>query len=254
MASSQPLLERLKKLVQDLQFYWWLGCVILVYGNIRFFISSFFFRAEEAKYWYYVALFGALVSYSIVLYKTYGVPRFNISILRNRELQMRYLADGNIQYFAIALFWWMSSAHLFTLIPFSVYAVFYIFNYLISNVIPILVPNLPPGSSTSRVLQSIGQWSKSTFPRSASLVAYIEVVLVMGSLILGVITFQTSLVAAFTYAYFLVLRYVVSAETREAFLKVRQRLDVWLLPPTAHPLVPPFVGRGYVWIKRQLEI
>jgi Transmembrane protein 33/Nucleoporin POM33 len=63
------------------------------------------------------------------------------------------------------------------------------------------------------------------------------------------LSFQSSLLAPLLFAHFLRLRFHLSSYTRGAFRDLNNRMDKFLLPPSAHPSIPPAVGHAYTTIK-----
>ncbi|RUP48265.1 hypothetical protein BC936DRAFT_144773 [Jimgerdemannia flammicorona] len=181
------------------------------------------------------------------------------------EYAQRFFMDENVQYLFLAFYWYSNSPILVTLIPFATFSAFHTLGYLRTNIIPTFFPTNATSQATNSAASSSAPTSSAGFPTQISLaikkwtdqnygpamqfVSYIEVVGVMGRLLLGAITFQTSFLAPLVYAHFLRLRYFMSSYTRDALLKVSARLDTLLLPPTADARIPPAVGKVYATIK-----
>ena len=68
------LMTKLKGELQSLQLFWWLAHLFLLYSTFRYVFGTSTFPGEA----YRRALKGALVSYGIVLYKTYKVSKYLI--------------------------------------------------------------------------------------------------------------------------------------------------------------------------------
>lgn len=56
---------------------------------------------------------------------------------------------------------------------------------------------------------------------------------------------RSSLFSILFYAHFIRMRYYTSSAMRDAFHGVTKQMDYHLLPPTAHPKVPPVVSKYY---------
>ncbi|GAB5589802.1 Transmembrane nucleoporin [Umbelopsis nana] len=251
-SSALPLQDRVLKLVKNPQFAWFLGHVAVLAGTLFYFLSLVTFKSNPRAY--STAYLGALVSYGVVVYKSLGIPRANAAYLQ------KLMLDENFQYFMLAFYWYCNKPIAVTLVPFATYSVFHASSYVRSNVIPTLFP-VPTAESNggasqpvnnawqTKVQRNIKAWTDMRYGMAMKFVAQVEVVGLMGRLILGAITFQSSLLAPLLFAHFLRLRFHLSSYTRGAFRDLNTRLDKWLLPPTAHPSIPPAVGHAYTTIK-----
>ncbi|KAG2181270.1 hypothetical protein INT43_008853, partial [Umbelopsis isabellina] len=251
-SAALPLQERVLKLVKNPQFAWFLGHITVLAGTLFYFISLITFKSNPRAY--STAYLGALVSYGVVVYKSLGIPQANAAYLQ------RLMLDENFQYFMLAFYWYCNKPITVTLIPFATYSVFHATSYVRSNVIPTLfpVPSAQANGNSSaqvnnawqtKVQRKIKAWTDMRYGMAMKFVAQVEVVGLMGRLILGAITFQSSLLAPLLFAHFLRLRYHLSSYTRGAFRDLNNRMDKMLLPPTAHPSIPPAVGNAYTTIK-----
>jgi len=179
------------------------------------------------------------------------------------EYAQRFFMDENVQYLFLAFYWYCNAPIFVTLIPFATFSTFHTLGYLRTNIIPTFSPinSGPPAANaassatpaptgfSAQISHFIKQWTDQNYGQAMQFVSYVEVVGVMGRLLLGAITFQTSFLAPLIYAHFLRLRYFMSSYTRAAFLEVSARLDKVLLPPTADARIPPVVGKAYTIIK-----
>ncbi|KAF9913729.1 hypothetical protein BX616_009696 [Lobosporangium transversale] len=141
------------------------------------------------------------------------------------------------------------------LIPYAIFAFFNSLNYARTNILPAIFPSLPAGTTdpthawVANVSRKIQVWTEKNHAGAMAFVAYVEVVGVMGSLIFGAITFQSSFLSPIVYANFLRFRYFFSLHTRAAFALIRARLDNLIVPPGGNPNVPPVVAQGYTTIR-----
>ncbi|KAF9351535.1 hypothetical protein BGX34_000505 [Mortierella sp. NVP85] len=186
-----------------------------------------------------------MVSYGVVVYKSFPNIQFTT------EFAQKLFAEENVQYFLMAIFWWRSTPMLAPLIPYAVFAFFNSLNYIRTNLLPALFPE-PPAGTTDAIYNKVNAfsrnlqvWTQVNHAGAMAFVAYIEVVGVMGSLIFGAITFQSSLLSPIVYANFLRFRYYFSLHTRTAFALIRARLDNLFVPAAGNPQIPPAVARGY---------
>ncbi|ORY97936.1 hypothetical protein BCR43DRAFT_490577 [Syncephalastrum racemosum] len=231
---SASLLGRISRLVQDPQFYWWCGHVCLFSNALLHFTSVL--SLHDYAYYYKRAYAGALVSYAIVIWKTIGFPR---------RFDMEFVRDENVQYFALAFYWYSYQPVTVTLIPFFIFSLFHALAYISSTLIPAFAPT---NSTTQHMLKSIKQYTDQHHETAMQAAAYAEVAAILSRLGIGVITFQTSILALIVFTHFLRLRYYLSSYTREAIHSTTARVDEWLLPGK-HASVPPFVARLYLNLK-----
>ncbi|KAF9114886.1 hypothetical protein BGX27_009531 [Mortierella sp. AM989] len=234
-AAALPTLnDRLLALVKGPQFIWWLGHVTMLVCTAFYLPYWFTFNYKAGGHWYTRAFFGALVSYSVVVYKSF---------------------PENVQYLLMAFFWWRSTPMLAPLIPYAIFAFFNSLNYARTNIIPALFPAPPAGTTSTthaqiaNISNKIQVWTEKNHAAAMAFVAYVEVVGVMGSLIFGAITFQSSFLSPIVYANFLRFRYFFSLHTRAAFALIRARLDNLIVPQGGNPSVPPVVAQAYTAVR-----
>ncbi|KAI8320581.1 hypothetical protein GQ54DRAFT_312543 [Martensiomyces pterosporus] len=235
------------------QFYWWAGHVlVLMFGTLYYFKRPF--GAREANWYYPKAYMGALLSYAIVIYKTYGPPQINLAFLQ------RLIVDENVEYLLLAFYWLTQPPMLVTLLPFVVFSLFHVITYTRSTLIPVFFPGVTAEiqaarqapnaavqlSTPARVSKFMGEWSSKYYSPALREVGVWEVAVIGSWLVLGAVTFQTPLLAPLFYIQFLRLRYALSAPTRSAFRRVRVFLDKTLTPPTASANIPGAVTDAYI--------
>ncbi|KAJ2450649.1 Transmembrane nucleoporin [Coemansia sp. RSA 2336] len=254
-ASRQSVSERLVELTKTAQFYWWIGhLVVLLCGTMYYMKRPFGWK--EANWYYGKAYMGALMSYTIVIYKTYGPPQLNLAFLH------RLVVDENVEYLLLAFMWLTMKPIVVTLLPFVVFSLFHVITYTRSTLIPMLFPQVTaeiqrarqaeqsgtaaPLSLAGRVSKFMGDWSSKYYTPALSEVGVWEVAVIGAWLVLGAVTFQTPLVAPPLYCQFLRMRYALSAPTRAAFRRVRAFLDKSLTPPTCSASVPGVVTDTYI--------
>ncbi|KAI8358338.1 hypothetical protein B0O80DRAFT_444528 [Mortierella sp. GBAus27b] len=235
-ASPSTLSTRLQALVKGPQFVWWLGHVIMLVCTTIFLPYWVTFNTKAGAHWYSGAFLGAVVSYGVVVYKSFPNIKFDAQYLQSM------LVEENVQYFLMAIFWWRSTPMLAPMIPYATFAFFNALNYTRTNLIPAIFPISPAGTADAKssqiasLLRKIQVWTESTHAQALTFVAYVEVLGVMGSLILGAITFQSSFLSPIVYANFLRFRYFFSTNTRTAFAVIRARLDAAIVGnPKVHP-------------------
>ncbi|KAI8881718.1 hypothetical protein K501DRAFT_188425, partial [Backusella circina FSU 941] len=200
---------------QERQFYWWLGHVVTVCYSILY-LSSAFSLYPIATY-YKRAYLGVILSYGVVIYNSIGVTL--------KGLDANFFSDENVHYLAMAYYWYSYKP--------------------ITAIIPIFEPK--QHSSLYRLDHKIQQFTKEYHPMAVYYAAHIEVIGILGRLVLGVLAFDTSIIALIAFINFLRLRYILSPHTRNALHTVTKTLDRWLLVDYKHIKV---VSNLYLSLKR----
>ncbi|GJN88219.1 hypothetical protein Rhopal_001184-T1 [Rhodotorula paludigena] len=229
-------------------YAWAAGHFLVLLGTIHTLLGLVTFSSRSKSY--YLAYGGAILSWGIVVYKSLGAPQLN------RAYVQRALLDENVQYLLLALYWFLQKPIYVTLIPFATFSLFHALTFLRTSVLP-KPPAAPgkssssaaaasapqtPGAKASKVIQT---WVKANYEKAMLFVAYVEVVLVFGRILLGAITFQNSLLAPLFFAHFLRLRYYLSPPTRTAFSWVSAQVD----HACNNPKCPPQVKKGVKVVK-----
>ncbi|KAF9170409.1 hypothetical protein BGX21_008819 [Mortierella sp. AD011] len=213
------------------QFVWWCGHVFLLICTLLYLPYWLTFSFKAGSHWYARAFFGAVVSYGVVVYKSFPQIKFEAQFLQSM------LVEENVQYFLMAIFFWRSTPMIAPLIPYVVFAFFNALNYTRTNLLPAIFPT--PPAELSRKIQV---WTETNHAAAMSFVAYVEIVGVMGSLVIGAITFQSSFLSPIIYANFLRFRFFFSIHTRAAFAQLRARLDAKVV---GNPKIPPKAIKAY---------
>ncbi|KAG0047554.1 hypothetical protein BGZ83_007408 [Gryganskiella cystojenkinii] len=244
MAST--LSDRLQALIKGPQFIWWLGHVTMLVCTALYLPYWATFNYKAGAHWYTRAFFGALISYSVVVYKSLPAQ-----VQFTTQFAQTLFSEENVQYLLMAIFWWRSTPMLAPLIPYAIFAFFNSLNYTRTNILPAFFPAPPAGTTDAThnqvvaISRKIQVWTEKNHAAAMAFVAYVEVVGVMGSLIFGAITFQSSFLSPIVYANFLRFRYFFSLHTRAAFALIRARLDNLVTPPGGNPKIPAQVVQAY---------
>ncbi|WVR05870.1 hypothetical protein IAU60_002896 [Kwoniella sp. DSM 27419] len=230
----------------DPHYLWALGHGIMLFSASYVLLQTALFRPTPVKT-YKIAFTGALLSYSIVVYKSLGRPQPNAAWIR------RAIVDENVQYAILALYWWVAKPVNFSILPFATFSLFHCLTFLRTNIIPKFAPRQAAGSQPGQaarpppVLDNISRriqlWVKTNYDVAMRFVAYAEL-LICARLILGVLTWQTSLIAPLFMIHFVRLRYHASAFTRTAVSTVTAYIDNLLAGK------PPVLQNGWATIKR----
>ncbi|WWD17915.1 hypothetical protein CI109_102360 [Kwoniella shandongensis] len=212
----------------DPHYLWALGHGIMLLSAGYIILQTVFFRPTPTKT-YKFAYTGALLSYSIVVYKSLGRPQPNALWAR------RALVDENVQYAILALYWWISKPVNVSILPFATFSLFHCLTFLRTNIIPKLVPAPPPQAAGAQqaprppallenVSRKIQVWVKVNYDVAMRFVAYCEILIAL-RLVLGVVTFRTSLIAPLFMVHFIRLRYHASPFTRTAVNNITTYVD-----------------------------
>lgn len=221
---------------------WAAGHLLTFLAGVRYLFAAATFSWAGYELWYRIAYLGAIVSYGVVIYKSFGVPR------TDRAYVQRALMDENVQYLVIAMYWCWIQPIALTLIPYVTFSLFHLLTFTRTTILPSMIPanqaadgtSTPAGGNWSKGIQS---WVKENYDRAMRFVSYAEVVIFVRVLI-GALLFRNSLIAPLLYAHFLRLRFYMSSFTRAAFQHVRGELDQL----TQHESCPPAVRKGYLML------
>jgi len=212
--------------VIDPHYVWALGHIVMLLGSLYMTLKVLTFRGTPT-FIYKLSYTGALLSYSIVVLKSLGTPRLDQAWLR------RAFADENVQYAVLAVYWWVSKPVWLSIFPFAVFSLFHTLTFIRTNIIPKFVPPPPPTQAgqprappalMENVSRRIQIWVKSNYDPAMNIVAYAELFL-LGRLVAGALTWQSSLLAPIFLAHFIRLRYQISPFTREAIHNITSRID-----------------------------
>ncbi|KAI8060175.1 hypothetical protein BC940DRAFT_312588 [Gongronella butleri] len=238
--------DKVKALLQHLQFYWWGGHVYFAVNSVLYLLSLVRFHSIPA--YYYHAYVGALVSYGIVGYNStkFSDSKWWNSLVRNE----------NVQYLVLAFYWYSYTPIAVTLIPYLVFSLFHILGYIQSVLLPTFF-----SKETNPKVHEYGEILKTHTEKyhelAMQIASYTDVMLIFPRLLLGVLLLQTSLLAFIVFFLFVRLRYYVSPYTQLAIRQSINMLDQWLLP-TGQNSPPPsqwhaYVFNGYAWLRGILE-
>ncbi|WVO17883.1 hypothetical protein L204_105581 [Cryptococcus depauperatus] len=219
----------------DPHYVWAVGHFIVLLSTAYIIFQTLLFRGTPVKT-YKLAYTGALLSYSIVVYKSLGKPQLSQSWLR------RAIVDENCQYALLALFWWISKPVNLTVLPFATFSLFHCLTFLRTNIIPKLVPpqTAPPVGSTTdtpsarppamldNVSRRIQIWVKSNYDAAMRFVAYAEIFISL-RLLAGVLTFRSSFITALFMVHFVRLRYHASPFTKSAVHSITAQIDQFVV-------------------------
>ncbi|KZT52972.1 hypothetical protein CALCODRAFT_501645 [Calocera cornea HHB12733] len=200
-------------------YAWAAGHVLLLVCAVKYLVSVLTFKAASNVIWYKLSYAGALISYAIVCFKAVGMPQASPAYIQ------RALADENVQYFILALYWFLTRPIFTSLIPFATFSAFHTLTFVRTNIIPKILPSRPapaaqPGQPTSRPEQhpyakAIGTWVRNNYESAMQIVAFAELV-IFAWVCVGALLRRNSLLTPVIYAHFLRQRFMFSSFTRQA--------------------------------------
>lgn len=254
--AQQPLANRLWILVKHPQFTWWCGhCIVLFCTTIYFWYWITLSWSEGINY-YYTAYLGAMLSYGVVVYKSFGSPQLSW------EYFQKINKDENVFYLMLALMWFMSTPVFVTLIPYATFSLFHFITYLRANILQAFSPAPAQSSSSSssgtqtranNASKYIQIWVHKNYEPAMNMVSFVEVVVITLFLLFNIVTLQLRFISLLFYCcIFLRMRYLMNTYTQQVFTVVARFLDERLLPPSASPNIPPLVTRAYQHAKNAI--
>ncbi|KAG4304793.1 hypothetical protein PORY_001846 [Pneumocystis oryctolagi] len=248
--TQQPLFRRVQNLIKHPQFVWFIGHTAILFFSIRYLLFYVTFSSVHHLFCYRAAFMGAILTYGIVVYKTYAKTYSQEKI--NFNVLMRIWMDENVQYLFLAILWFVSRPIAVSLIPYMIFSLFHFLTYFRSNVLHMLNPNVvkPDEKCIEAVIyRYIQHLTKLYYGSAMKHVSKIEVILIGTRVLVGAFTFQNSFTILMFYSFFIRYRYFTSTYTRQTFLYITIHIDHLI----ADSRVPPSVRNLWMTIKRLLK-
>lgn len=247
-SASLPLSERLLQLVKTLQFAWFSGHLVLLLCIFRYSFSwiSFNYYSRWAQFTYRTAFVSAALTYGIVVYKTWRARQKVGAKYPGGAIGL--LSDENVQYLAMALVWLFTPQYPLAMLPYGIYSIFHVATYTRANVIPTVQPSKPaaaaggssPGAKSqpgNPIAEAIGNFVKSYYDTSMSVVSALEIALWIRLLLAAVFFQRRSWILLGLYTAFLRARFSQSTHTQNSFGLLEARVDTLVgaqgTPPAA---------------------
>lgn len=199
-------------LTHTLQFYWFVGHLFLLIGTINY-LLSYIGVFSHRFVWYRTAYIAALVSYGISLFEKYWDRKRSDSNHHSPALR-----DENLQYFAIALLWLLTSPVLGSLVPFAVFALLHTLGYVRQHLLPAL-----GYSEDASISVKLADFSRRHNAALVYIAAIAELFLLV-RLGLNLLLFRGFLKFGI-YAVFIRVRYETSRFTRQAVVTWEHKID-----------------------------
>ncbi|CAG8468295.1 15341_t:CDS:2 [Cetraspora pellucida] len=183
--AQQPLVNRVGTLVRHPQFIWWCGHCVVFFCSLFHLYYWLTFRAAEGASYYYTAYLGAMLSYGVVIYKSFGTPA------PTWEYFQKINRDENVFYLVLACVWFMNAPVFVTLLPYATFSLFHLITYIRANILPTFFPSSVSGSSSSHsssaspyeqyaanISRFIQSWVHKNYDKAMRTVSFVEVVVI----------------------------------------------------------------------------
>lgn len=189
------------------------------------------YYARMAQFSYRTAFVAAAITYGIVVYKTWRA-RQKVGAKYPAGGPIGLLADENVQYLIMALIWLLSPQYPLAMLPYGIYSVFHVATYLRQNVIPTIQPVKPAAGASPNakpasnpIADAIGQFVKSYYDMSMSVVSTLEIALWVRIFISAIFFQRRSWILITLYTAFLRARFSQSSHVQNSFSMVEARVD-----------------------------
>ncbi|KAK7928264.1 Nucleoporin [Apiospora marii] len=232
-SANLPLQERVLTLMKTLQFGWFAGHLVLLLCIFRYSLSyiRMNYYARMAQFSYRTAFVAAAITYGIVVYKTWRA-RQKVGAKYPAGGPIGLLSDENVQYLIMALIWLLSPQYPLAMLPYGIYSVFHVATYLRQNVIPTIQPVKPAAGASPNakpasnpIADAIGQFVKSYYDMSMSVVSTLEIALWVRIFISAIFFQRRSWILITLYTAFLRARFSQSSHVQNSFSMVEARVD-----------------------------
>ncbi|OUM65602.1 hypothetical protein PIROE2DRAFT_67185 [Piromyces sp. E2] len=215
-AEKQNFLTKISILIASLKFLWFVGHVIVIYNTmINSTIAKFSSSFSSS---YYKALVGVLISNTVIIYKTHGIPDFASSWFEN------ICRDENFHYLVLAIFLIFIKPLFFLLYPFAFYSVFHVANFIYSE----FLSGNPQSKLAVNVYNFICKYQDYVIKK----VAQYEIFIAFPMVFVAAIFRQVTLLSVLFYGRFLYMRYYISPVVRNVWDELKRFFDRKVDPDT----------------------
>jgi hypothetical protein len=234
-------LTKISILIASLKFLWFVGHVIVIYNTIiNSTIAKFNSNFSSS---YYKALVGVLISNSVIIYKTHGIPDLASSWFEN------ICRDENFHYLVLAIFLIFIKPLFFLLYPFAFYSVFHVANFIYSEFLS--------GNPQSKIAVNVYNFISKYQDYVIKKVAQYEIFIAFPMVFIAAIFRQVTLLSVLFYGRFLYMRYYISPVVRNVWDELKRFFDRKVDPDTtrdanAKPL-PKGVKYAYYGVLRFMQ-
>ncbi|OZJ02705.1 hypothetical protein BZG36_03850 [Bifiguratus adelaidae] len=230
---------------------------------------------------YLVAYAFVAISYAISVFKEIGLPK------EGEAWGKKFLMSESALYLMLAIYWMCSKPVAISLVPFIIYAVFHIAQFIearkkiqpstapqVSGSTPrpiedqkvntgIRLPGIEPApTSTTPPKQLTPTQAKSKSGASFRDKYYaggmdgaskVEIFGVLPWTVLRALFLRSSMFTPLVFVHFLRLRYFTSSVTRHNFHATGAKIDQQLISPQRNPKIPKKIGHGWMKVKAALK-
>ncbi|KAI1853978.1 hypothetical protein JX266_001119 [Neoarthrinium moseri] len=231
--ANLPLQERILALAKTLQFGWFTGHLVLLLCIFRYSLSyiRMNYYSRTAQFTYRTAFVAAAATYGIVVYKTWRARQKVGAKYPGGAIGL--LSDENVQYLAMALVWLFAPQYPLAMLPYGIYSIFHVATYTRANVIPTISPpqgaaaGASPGAKSggSPLADAIGQFVKTYYDMSMSVVSALEILLWVRLLFSAILFQRRSWILIALYTAFLRARFAQSSHVQNSFGLIEARGD-----------------------------
>ncbi|KAL7748534.1 Transmembrane nucleoporin [Sorochytrium milnesiophthora] len=240
-----PFAARAKKLLLNVQFAWF-------FGHVTTFTCGLLYPFVAAQNVYSIALYGMLLSYGIILYRS--LMSMGAAIRTNwRVVAQRLATDVNSLYFLLAFIFVLSPQPCYSLLlPHIMYSSFHVIGYIKDTALPTLLAQ--PASQFPPLFKAFSQYGGAFItkyqPAAVIFAGHCEALLIPLQLLAQTISLRQSLITTFFYFQLLRMRYAQSPAVRSSFAMLRAILDARIGALASRgPGLLGNVGRSYMWVR-----
>ncbi|CUM50388.1 unnamed protein product [Debaryomyces tyrocola] len=203
--------NQLVETIQTLQFAWFVGHVLTLWGIFLFTLTFIRSGSRFHRFWYQLALFGIIESFGILLYQ----------LITKKALKVnQILKDDNTQYFLLGSVLLLIRPYvLIPLLPFALFSLFHVLAYTKGYLLPIF------GMADSGISKQIENFISKNNTKSIQVASLLEIYSFLWLTVRVILFRKRSLIPWVFYAVFLKMRYEKSIFTRNYFKSMELQLD-----------------------------
>lgn len=221
-------------IIQSLQFYWFLGHIIVILNYLLYLIIG-------KTIFYYGSFIGVIISFSLITYQHFFIHKNSIKNIND------LIINDNIQYLLLSIYWFLVPIFPITILPYLMFSIFHSLIY-IKTIILKKIFNI--GSKDNKFVKLITNFITQYNERCMYYVGVIEILILLISIIRTILLFKCSIITLIIYSLFMKIKYDTNKYTKTAFSEWRVIIDGLI----SHPNVPLAVRAGYIKLQRILNI
>jgi len=191
---DQKFITKISILIPSLKFLWFVGHVIVVYNTIINTTVAKFSTNYSTSF--HKALIGSIISNTVILYKTHGIPDLASSWFEN------ICRDENFHYLVLAVIFIFVRPLFFLLYPYAGYSVFHIANFVYAE----FLSSNKESNLGIKVYDFICKYQDYVVKK----IAQYEIFIAFPMVFVAAIFRQVTLLSVLIYGRFLYMRYYIS--------------------------------------------